>query len=463
MHAPPDRPLLTTNRAIAWFLRACASDGRDELRLSLLQRSMALFGFALFVATWRLWIPQREFPQVPFLRGLYLPAEWFEWLALGLLVAGLAGMLLLTRAAGRAALIGFAAALAVLFAYDQQRFQPWAYQFLLIAIVLASGQPKLAICLLRAFIVSFYFYSALTKFDYTFLHTLGQQFLDTLVRPIGLAPDDWSAHARLVAAGLFPAVELAVAVGLTFRRTRTAALVLSLAVHALLLFILGPWGLNHRPGVLIWNAYFMVQNLILFCRGEHLAAVARKLRLASEAQQVDQAAESPSAARGVPVSTWAAIAVVMAAIALPLLAPSTWFDLWPSWGLYAPSAERVHLLVHRNDRERLPTWLQSYLEHPDSAAEPWQRFRLDRWALDSTGAPVYPQNRVQLGIARGVIDRYGLVERTRVIRFSLADRFSGERSFKIAAGPAELEAATDEYWLGSIPRAAKRERAEPEK
>jgi hypothetical protein len=238
---------------------------------------------------------------------------------------------------------------------------------------------------------------------------------------------------------------------------------LSLAVHALLLFILGPWGLNHRPGVLIWNAYFMVQNLILFCRGEHLAAAARKLMLASRAQQLDEATNSSSAAHGVQVSTWAAIAVVVAAIVLALLASSTWFDLWPSWGLYAPSAERVHLLVHRNDRERLPARLQPYLESADSAAEPWLRFRLDRWALDSTAAPVYPQNRVQLGIARGVIDQYGLVERTRVIRFSLADRFSGERSFKIAAGPAELEAASDEYWLGSIPRAAKGGRAEPAK
>jgi hypothetical protein len=88
------------------------------------------------------------------------------------------------------------------------------------------------------------------------------------------------------------------------------------------------------------------------------------------------------------------------------------------------------------------------------------RFRLDRWALDATGAPVYPQNRVQLGIARAVIDRYGLIERSRLIRFSLADRFSGERSFKIAAGPAELEAAAAEYWLGSIPRAAQTQTAD---
>ena len=68
--------------------------------------------------------------------------------------------------------------------------------------------------------------------------------------------------------------------------------------------------------------------------------------------------------------------------------------------------------------------------------------------------PIYPQSRVQLGIAKAVIDRYGLVECSRVIRFGLADRLTGERSFKIAAGPAELEAAAAEYWLNSLPRVA---------
>jgi hypothetical protein len=140
---------------------------------------------------------------------------------------------------------------------------------------------------------------------------------------------------------------------------------------------------------------------------------------------------------------------------LPLLGPSGWFDLWPSWGLYAPSAERVHLLVHRNERNSLPEELQRYVGEADSAEEPWLRYRLDRWALDATGAPIYPQNRVQLGIARAVIDQFGLVERSRVIRFSLADRLTGERSFEIAAGPAELEATAAEYWLNSLPRAAK--------
>ena len=34
-------------------------------------------------------------------------------------------------------------------------------------------------------------------------------------------------------------------------------------LHGLLLVILGPWGLDHKPGVLLWNAYFIVQDVLL--------------------------------------------------------------------------------------------------------------------------------------------------------------------------------------------------------
>ena len=79
-----------------------------------------------------------------------------------------------------AGLLLFAAATARMVALDQLRLQPWAYQFMLMAVVLALAERNAAFALLRLLIVAFYFHSALTKFDYSFLHTLGQQFLAVL-------------------------------------------------------------------------------------------------------------------------------------------------------------------------------------------------------------------------------------------------------------------------------------------
>src|SRR5207244_3954765 len=108
-------------------------------------------------------------------------------------------------------------------------------------------------------------------------------------------------------------------------------------LHLLLLVILGPWGLNHKLGVLVWNAYFIWQDLILFGGRRSMSAT-----VADDPESVPQTTGALSA-------LGLAQGMIVAAALLPLLAPTTWFDLWPSWGLYAASAERVSLLVHRRE------------------------------------------------------------------------------------------------------------------
>ncbi len=282
---------------------------------------------------------------------------------------------------------------------------------------------------MRLLVVSFYFYSAATKLDDSFLHTLGQQFLEALA---GSRAAAWSPAVRLALAAVFPLGELAVAAGLAFRRTRRAALAGAVLLHVLLLVILGPWGLDHKPGVLIWNAYFIVQDLLLF-------AAPRKLPQTSTEQTT--ALRAP----------WPAVALVLAAVVLPVLEPTAWFDMWPSWGLYASNAERVVLQVHRRAGDGLPEALTPFVEQPDDPADPWLTVRLDRWALASLSAPIYPQNRSQLGVAAAVIERVHLANRARVIRLGLANRFSGAREETILQGPAQLAAAGDEYFFNSRP------------
>jgi hypothetical protein len=412
-------------------------DGTSQLRITLLRRSLGLFGLALTAVTWRLWTPQHDFPQVPWLGGVERLPSWCQALAAAAMVLGLVGAVLApseSRWSVRSLLLFAAAMLAAVF-FDQQRLQPWAYQFVLVAVVLAAAERSETIPLLRLLVISFYLHSALTKLDYSFLHTLGQQFLAALCGPLGASPADWSEHAREYAAAVFPVGELFVAIGLCFTRTRPAALVCAVFLHLLLLLILGPWGLQHKSGVLIWNLYFIVQDVLLFSGNRFWPDA-----LPSEIQAV-----SPR------TSAWFARTVIAAAAMLPFLAPSTWFDIWPSWGLYASCAERVHLLVHRAASDQLPEELLSFVESPADSDDPWLTVRLDRWALEVLGAPIYPQSRSQLGIAEAVIVRYGLMHRARVVRLGLADRFTGEREYQVFTGPAEIVVHRSDYFFSSRP------------
>jgi hypothetical protein len=278
-----------------------------------------------------------------------------------------------------------------------------------------------------------YGYSAWSKFDYAFLHTLGQQFLSALAGCLGASTSNWPDEARLAAAWAFPLGESAVALGLCVPRVRPLALAGAIVLHLLLLVILGPLGLGHKPGVLIWNLFFIVQNLVLF------------------AAAGDRCANNADRAGGRPARLSLARGAVLAAVVLPLLEPSGWFDIWPSWGLYAPRAERVSLLIARRAARRLPESVRNYLAESDGGGQ-WVELRIDRWSLSALDAPIYPQNRFQLGVAAAVGRRFGLDRQIRAVRLELADRLSGERRQEILTHSAQIAAAGDRYWLNSHPR-----------
>jgi hypothetical protein len=72
--------------------------------------------------------------------------------------------------------------------------------------------------------------------------------------------------------------------------------------------------------------------------------------------------------------------------------------------------------------------------------------------LAALAAPIYPQNRHQLGVAEAIIARYARGQRARVVRFELAERFTGRRAETVFAGLPRLQAAGDEYFFNTRPR-----------
>ncbi len=422
-----------------WPARFVGDFSNDSFRAALLRRTLALFGLALVAVTWRLWTAQQVFPQVPFFRWLDGAPTWCQWVATAAMIGGLAGALVAPRGGRWApvALVTFAGGMSALVLVDQERLQPWAYQFALASLVLAVAEPRAALDLLRLLVIGFYFHSALSKLDYSFLHTLGQQFLEALAGTFGASIDGWNESLRLGAAAVFPGGELLIALGLCFVRTRLSALAAAVFLHVMLLVILGPWGLQHKSGVLVWNLYFIVQDLLLF---SNFAA---------------QPSSNPAGGAWCFLKTaapWPVRAVVLASVLLPFLAPTTWFDLWPSWGLYAACAERVQLLVHRRELEHLPKELRSLTEASADADDPWLTVRLDRWSLEALGAPIYPQSRYQLGVAEAVIARYGVMNRARVIRIGLAGRFTGKREHTLFARMPEIASAGADYFFNTRAR-----------
>src|SRR5262249_19553264 len=128
---------------------------------------------------------------------------------------------------------------------DQERFQAWVYQFLMIAMFLAAVPGPTALLLARWWYIATYVYSGLSKLDVTFCHELGRLFLETACRPWGVDPATWPGLVRNGAILAMPVGEIAVALALCHPATRRSGRFVAVLLHVILILLLGPWGLGH--------------------------------------------------------------------------------------------------------------------------------------------------------------------------------------------------------------------------
>jgi hypothetical protein len=206
--------------------------------------------------------------------------------------------------------------------------------------------------------------------------------------------------------------------------------IISTVMHFGLLVVVGPLGLHHKPAVLLWNIFFIVQNWLVFW---HKSAAESSARVTEESKI------------GLPY--YALTLVLAVAVLWPLLEPLGLCDHWLAWGLYAPRASRVSLFVNDAAADSLPEDLQSLLD-PDNDSG-WRELYLDRWSLAAHDVPIYPQARVQLAIAAAVVHKHSLVRTFQVVRFSTANRWTGEREHEILRTPEELQRASERYILNA--------------
>ncbi len=419
----------------------------DSLVTKRLQRWTAIFCIALVVSTWRLWTPQTGFPQVPLFSGLCFAPAWIDWICLGCFLVGL--LVLFVASPGRwntCACLLVLASLPVFVCLDQHRLQPWAYQLWLFTAIWLCCDDKRGLSLMSWLVVSIYFYSALGKFDFEFLHTVGQQMLGAMAKLVGQDSSTIPAPVRLALVAVFPMTELAIAVGLAWPKSRRIAGLLAIVLHFTLIIILGPLGLNHRLGVLIWNALFSVQAFFLF-------VVKRKLGPDSRIDALQSMRNGHGGLRGLPQTLCCALIAI--AIVLPCTERFGIWDHWPSWALYAPHSSRVRVEVAGSSAGRLPTELAALIAQPalpEGEMLDWAIVPIDVWSLRSLDAPIYPQSRFQLGVATILASLVDSESEVRVTILGTASRFTGQRQSQVLEGSAQIDKAGAIYWFNAKPR-----------
>ena len=453
-------------------LRFLKGEHVSRFQLQAFILGFAACGIALFAATWRLWTPQTDYPQVPLFSAVGSLPRFVDWACFGGTLTSLGALVLFSfwdmgwRGPRRATnaddtfskasnpelpsivlwlLFTFAACTTLLFLLDQHRLQPWAFQFVVFAIVLGAVSACRAFVLLRLVVISIYFWSAIAKFDYSFAHSQGQQFLSAIVGLVGISADDWPEGTRAAIALLFPMAELFIAVGLCFPPNqfawlRRATLAFIFVTHALLALVLSPLGLNHQPAVIIWNIWFLIQAWLLFRTPKR-----------TDVQQVDgERTESPQSLYKELIGVIVEF-LVAAVILLPALNMANCYDHWLAWGLYAPRNSRATLYLQQSIATDLPDEMRRHISEQVSE-EGWVRMDLDQWSLKALRAPIYPEERFQVAVADDVIRRHQIQNAFQLVVESSASRFSGARRQFVIRNLSELETHRRRYLFNSKSR-----------
>lgn len=413
----------------------------DPAQTTLLRRWWAVAGLALFGATWKLWTPQTEFPQVPLLgRAGSLPVFW-DWTASGILLGSLATAA--WNPISRRSWLAFSVSLGVLMLLDQHRLQPWAWQLLLMAIWWNSTSERRHSNLpCIALTISIYFWSAVSKLDAGFAASHGQTLIAAMFRSVGINAVNWPASVKSWLAFSLPVGELLVAVGLSWSRTRQAALIAATALHVGLILALGPLGLGHRPGVLLWNLAFIGHDWLLFG--------GRACRTCSATQSVSERMTAPTRLDAAPSGqrdsklTTMKLAIRVSLLVFVCVWPMTehWglCDRWLAWSVYSSRSERVSVLFNDDGLRRLPESARRCVVDGE--------LPLDRWSLTALDVPIYPQLRFQFGVVEWLRQCCGddnLVE--VIVQHSQAAERGIER---LAVG--QLDERRRTFWINTQPR-----------
>jgi uncharacterized membrane protein YphA (DoxX/SURF4 family) len=364
-------------------------------RLRLTALVVVLGCLASMAISYRAWVSVgsfgRWFPLVPFLRELPpLSAPW-DVAHVGLVVMVLIACAVWSENRGLKFLAMAATASLVMF--DQTRFQPWLYQYMMMLGVLActraeyAPDERFALGSLRLIVASIYIFSGLHKINYGFVYESAPWLLKPLrsLLPESI-PINWMCW-------LMPGAEIALGLLLAWPGARKPGVILAIAMHLSILLLLGPFGLDYNEVVWPWNLAMMVIVFVLFWPGRAPSAPARSTR-GKARRQAKGAVVAPQEPSGA-ASTARMLAIVLASV-VPVGGLLGWIDVYLSWGMYPGPPPAAAVRMNDETIARLPDGLR---RHVVTRAKTEKGIIIYDWSLDELRV-AYPEERVYLRVAK---------------------------------------------------------------
>jgi len=351
-------------------------------QVSRLHKIVIVISLCLLVQiaiAWKLWLPiGREFPLVSafnflnFRYGIFVDGFLF-----GLLCFSIAVLML--RPFSKLWISIIKIVLILLILEDINRLQPWVYMYALMLLSVAVYNPKeneqQVLFLLRLMLAATYVWSGIQKFN----HEFATEIFPWVVKPIGMK-EFFTLHHRL--AYIIPLTEILAGIGLLYKKFQRYAALVLMAMHFVLLIVLGPTGHEWNKLIWPWNAALII-ILFLLSKDEEYRGLTISVRPRLK-------------------SAWFFVVVLLTCV-MPVFNFIGCWDYDLSGSLYSGNNPEAMFYYIKADRNNMPLSARhAQVYYPASDGE---FLMIDQWALDDMNAPIYPEERYFKRIAAGLCSK----------------------------------------------------------
>lgn len=329
--------------------------------------------------SWKVWLADRIFPIIPPLDFLQAPAG----IHLALFILSLLFLLgLFCIPTSRRLLVGVIIIEVLSCSLDQNRWQPWEYNyiFILLALVINYKKGDKAANVIAFILFCIYLFSGLGKMNYVFSSRVHYLIDNSAI--IHLNKFRLYNFITFHMGFLMGFIEVVLAVGLLFQKSKRISAYLLITMHLLIILTISPLVLDYDSIIIPWNLAFISILFVIFIRN---APVSIHLN--------------------VKVNRWNIIFILVFGI-LPIFNFVGNWDYFLSSSLFSSKLPMMYVYIHNAGKEKI---LLPYITTPKNRCitdTSTMELNILKWSFKEMNVPVYPEIRVYKEIKSQLLQRY---------------------------------------------------------
>lgn len=338
-------------------------------RLQLIKLTVLIGLLASVLLSLNLWAGQRYFPKATLIHDYFGVSAPYDYIQLAVLILLIVFSFATQKKIPTLLLILFSVYLCF---DDQNRLQPWFYNYILILFILLFYRNRVdepnnyttVFISLQLLVSLIYIFSGIQKMNPEFVP-------DTFVWLVGsfdgiLSPRQIQLMTKF--GYIVPYFELSIGLLLLVKPLRFIALPLVILMHVFILFLLGPSGKDYNTVVWPWNVIMIVLVLLLFAdvKTERFFDISILFK---------------------GVSFYIVITLMLV---FPIFSLKNQYDSYLSSSLYSSNLHECQLILSNKAYDRLPF----YIRHFTTTNDNHHVIDIKRWAINELNVPCVPEYRI---------------------------------------------------------------------